>query len=62
MFRKKLRDRIWKEYRLQVNFANAVQVDPAIVSLIINRKRPFTKRRREEWAKLLNCKPEDLVD
>ena len=60
--RKKLRNRIWRKYRLQTNFAKAAGVDDAVISNILNYRRPFTKQRQEQWAELLNCRPQDLVD
>ena len=56
------RNAIMKRFVTQVQFAEAAEVDEAVISLIIRGKRKPTINQKEHFAKLLKQPVEELFD
>ena len=57
-----LRVRIVQEYGTQSDFCMATGEDEALVSRVIRGRRSLSSERKKEWARVLDCRIEDLFE
>jgi len=57
---KKLKAKIVEHFCTQVDFAEALRIDEAVVSRIVRGRRELTDDGKKQWAEALDCKPEEI--
>lgn len=57
---RKLRIKIVEKFNTQADFAQAVGKDEALISRIVRGRRKLTNENKIEWAKKLDCRPEEI--
>jgi hypothetical protein len=59
---KRLKLRIIELFDSQTNFAEHIKADDALVSRVLRGRRNRNANGKVKWAKLLQCRPEEIFD
>ena len=57
---KKLKSKIVLKFGNQVDFAQAINEYPSIVSEVIRGRRQLSDHKQLEWAMALSCQPKEI--
>lgn len=58
----RLKMRIYQKYGSQSDFSMAVGERESLVSRVIRGRRALAAEKQQEWAKALDCKPDEIFN
>lgn len=57
---RKLKAKIVEKFGTQADFSQEIKIDETLVSKVVRGRRQLSDESKKIWAKVLDCKPEEL--